>query len=137
MQVPRLRRPSISLIVGGLAASMLLVAPAGPAPAAAPVAAAPADRATVVFEPLDIVLLGDSYSAGNGATNDAGQPDTYGPEDCYRSRVNWAEKYAAAVRAKGITVNLANHACSGGKAPDIIEPRVLDTASDSTPTPAG
>lgn len=115
----------------------MLVAPAGAAPAASPIIGSAEARPTVVFEPLNIVLLGDSYSAGNGATNDAGQPETYGPTDCFRSRFNWAEKYAAAVRAKGITVTLDNHACSGGKAPDVLEPRAMDTASDSTATPSG
>ena len=130
VHVPRLRRTSVSLLSGVLAAGLVLLAPAAPA---APVAAAAAPSA----EPLDIVLLGDSYSAGNGATNDAGEPDTYGPANCFRSKVNWAEKYAAALRAQGRTVTLANHACSGGRAGDMIKPRVLDTASDSTPTPEG
>ena len=128
MQVFRFRRTSASMLAGGLAAGLLLLAPAAPGSATAP----PAEAST---EPLDIVLLGDSYSAGNGATDDAGQAQTYGPTDCYRSRVNWTEKYAAALRAEGRTVTVENHACSGGKAPDVILPRVMDTASDSTPTP--
>ena len=127
MLVPRFRRTSASLLAGGLAAGLLLLAPAAPA------ATAP----EVSYEPLNIVLLGDSYSAGNGATNDAGQAETYGPTNCYRSRVNWTEKYAVLMRTEGRTVTVENHACSGGKAPDVISPRVMDTASDSTPTPAG
>ncbi|WP_323791095.1 hypothetical protein [Nocardioides sp.] len=131
MQVTRFRQFFVSTLAGGVAASAMLLAPA------APVAASPGSSAksTVVFEPLDIVLLGDSYSAGNGATNEAGQAETYGPTNCYRSKVNWAEKYAVAIRAKGIEVNLANHACSGGKAADIVTPRVMDVASDNTSTP--
>ncbi len=133
MQVPRFRRASASLLAGGLAAGLLLLAPAAPVAAVAAVAPSTAPST----EPLDIVLLGDSYSAGNGATNDAGQAETYGPTNCYRSRVNWAERYATALREQGYTVNLANHACSGGRAPDVISPRVMDSASKSTPTPAG
>lgn len=130
MQVYRLRRTSASLLAGGLAAGLLLLAPAAPVAATAP-------ATEVSSEPLNIVLLGDSYSAGNGATDDAGEEQTYGPVNCYRSRVNWTEKYAAALRAEGRTVTVENHACSGGKAPDFILPRAMDTASASTPTPAG
>ncbi len=137
MPVPRLRRSSVSLVAGGLAAGLLLVAPAAPSPAAEAARSASSSAPTVVFEPLDIVLLGDSYSAGNGATNDAGEAETYGPTNCYRSKVNWAEKYAAAIREVGIEVNLANHACSGGRAANIYSPREMDVASDDTPTPAG
>ena len=37
--------------------------------------------------PLNVVQIGDSYSAGNGAGN------YYGPKDCFRSSSNWAERY--------------------------------------------
>ena len=135
MQVPIVRRAAVPMLAASLCAGLVLLGPAAPgATTSAP--AAPAPVAPTV-QPLDIVLLGDSYSAGNGATNDAGQPETYGPAGCFRSRVNWAEKYAAALRAQGRTVNLANHACSGGRAGDMISPRAMDTASDSTPTPEG
>ena len=46
---------------------------------------------------LDVLVLGDSYAAGNGATDDQGVEQTYGPDGCRRSRVNWGEKYAAAL----------------------------------------
>ncbi len=130
MQVPNVRRAAVPLLAASLSAGLVLLGPAAPG-ATTPPAAAPSSQ------PLDIVLLGDSYSAGNGATNEAGQPETYGPANCFRSRVNWAEKYAAVLRAQGRTVNLVNHACSGGKAGDMISPRAMDTASDSTPTPEG
>lgn len=39
--------------------------------------------------PLKVVLLGDSYSAGNGARDASGDPDVYGPRGCNRSRSNW------------------------------------------------
>ena len=129
MQVPQLRRAAASLLAGGLATGLMLLAPASPVAAKGP--------AFPTIEPLNIVLLGDSYSAGNGATNDAGQPETYGPENCYRSRVNWTEKYAAALRNQGRTVTVENHACSGGRAADIVKPRAMGTASDSTPAPDG
>ena len=113
-------------LTAGVVVSGLLVAPTSVAAAAA---AAPA--------PLDILVLGDSYSAGNGATDDSGAEQTYGPEGCRRSRVNWSEKYAAALRAGGQPVNLVNHACSGGVTADFTAPRVMDTVSQAEPTPTG
>ena len=130
MQVPQFRRTTASLLAGGVAAGLMLLAPASPVAASAP-------GAVEGGEPLNIVLLGDSYSAGNGATNEAGQPETYGPENCFRSRVNWTEKYAGALRTQGRIVTVENRACSGGRAADIVKPRAMDTASDSTPTPEG
>jgi lysophospholipase L1-like esterase len=111
-----------SVLVSGL-----LVAPT-------PVAAS---AATGGGDPIDILVLGDSYSAGNGATDDQGVEQTYGPDGCRRSRVNWSEKYAAALRASGHSVRLVNHACSGGVTADITSPRVMDTASKVEATPAG
>ncbi|MCI0425242.1 MAG: GDSL-type esterase/lipase family protein, partial [Actinobacteria bacterium] len=56
---------------------------------------------------IEIVLLGDSYSAGNGARN-------YVPgNDCYRSASNWAERFANTLRDGGHEVDLFNWACSG------------------------
>ena len=60
---------------------------------------------------LDVVLLGDSYSAGNGA-------GTYFPtfEDCHRSYENWASRYADLLRDDGLQVSfdeVDNAACSG------------------------
>jgi len=66
--------------------------------------------------PLRVVLLGDSYSAGNGAE------DYWGPSGCYRSGRNWAEKYLDTVRATR-SVTFVNRACSGG---------VLDNLSNRT-----
>ncbi|MCW2848299.1 MAG: hypothetical protein JWR90_2273 [Marmoricola sp.] len=102
------------------------------APATDSAVAATSSRA-----PLDILVLGDSYSAGNGATDDSGAVQTYGPDGCRRSRVNWSEKYAAALRASGQPVRLVNHACSGGVTADITSPRVMDTASKVETAPAG
>ena len=123
----RLVRLALTLTTSALVAGLLVVPTAGAASAAA------AARA-----PIDILVLGDSYSAGNGATDDNGAEQTYGPDGCRRSRVNWSEKYAAALRAKGQPVNLVNHACSGGVTADFTSPRVMDTASNKVEaTPAG
>src|SRR3712207_6484476 len=97
--------PVGAALVTALLATGLAAAPSG-------ATAAPADHhkpGARAQQPLDVLVLGDSYSAGNGATDDQGNAQTYGPEDCYRSRVNWGEKYAARLRATGQPVNLVNH----------------------------
>jgi lysophospholipase L1-like esterase len=82
---------------------------------------------------LDVLVVGDSYSAGNGATG-----TTYGPAGCYRNTTHWSERYATGLRAQGYSVRLANHACSGGRTPDVHTPRPMDTQSGRTkPAPAG
>ena len=123
----RLNRLALTLAASTLLTG-LLVAPASVAASAAAVGGG---------DPIDILVLGDSYSAGNGATDDQGAEQTYGPDGCRRSRVNWSEKYAAALRAGGQPVRLVNHACSGGVAADITSPRVMDTANKVEATPAG
>lgn len=102
-----------------------------------PLGTVTADAAPAADEVLDILVLGDSYSAGNGATDDRGAAQTYGPAGCLRSKVNWGEKYAAALRAGGQRVRLVNHACSGGVTADVTSPRKMDTASRAEPTPSG
>ena len=113
----------------------LLVAPA-PTTAAATSSTATA-AASAADDTLDILVLGDSYSAGNGAADDQGAAQLYGPEGCFRSRANWGERYAAALRAQGRSVRLENRACSGGVTADVSSPRQMDTASKVEPTPAG
>lgn len=66
-----------------------------------------ASAATGGRDPIDILVVGDSFSAGNGATDDQGVEQTYGPDGCRRSRVNWSEKYAAALRVGGQPVRLS------------------------------
>ena len=61
-----LRRAAVPLLAASLSAGLVLLGPAAPGATTA------APRRLPSAEPLDIVLLGDSYSAGNGATNDAG-----------------------------------------------------------------
>ncbi len=119
-------RLALTLGAGALLSGLLLVPSSGTAQTAAA-----ADDA------IDILVLGDSYSAGNGATDEAGAPQTYGPDGCRRSRVNWGEKYAAALRSSGQAVRLVNHACSGGVTADVTSPRQMDTQRKVMATPAG
>ncbi|MEO5652786.1 MAG: hypothetical protein ABIN79_08265 [Marmoricola sp.] len=122
----RLARLALTLAASAMVTG-LLVAPSAVA----------ASAAVNGGDPIDILVLGDSYSAGNGATDDQGVEQTYGPDGCRRSRVNWSEKYAAALRAGGQPVRLVNHACSGGVTADITSPRVMDTARKVEATPEG
>lgn len=67
------------------------------------------------YEQLNIILLGDSYSAGNGAGNYIDN------NDCYRSSANWASNYVKYLNSKKVPVNFQNIACSGAKTIDIYE----------------
>lgn len=82
------------------------------AAATAMAAAAPANAKT-----LDLVILGDSYSSGNGA-------GSYTDLVCGRSSRVWGQLYAQTLRDRGMTVNVRNNACGGaitvgGVVPDL------------------
>ncbi|MDO4785206.1 MAG: VWA domain-containing protein, partial [Propionibacteriaceae bacterium] len=68
---------------------------------------------------LNIVQLGDSYSAGNGAG------DYYGPGQCLRSSSNWGSHFTAWANSLGVSATYDNRACSGGVTVDILSPREL------------
>jgi lysophospholipase L1-like esterase len=72
---------------------------------------------------LKVVVIGDSYTAGNGAGW------YYGPQGCYRSAAGWAEQYAAGLRSAGFGVSLVNRACSGAETADVVSERVMDSAN--------
>lgn len=76
-------------------------------------------------EPYQIVLLGDSYISGNGATDENGNRSYYGPEGCYRSHDTWGERYAEMLAVSGIAVETTNNACSGASVADIYSPRSM------------
>lgn len=84
-------------------------------------------HAFAVPRPIKIVVLGDSYAAGNGAGS------YQGPKDCFRSGTGWVEQYANGLRAAGYQVTLVNRACSGARTQDIIHDRVMSSASYSIP----
>lgn len=121
-----MNRHATGLVTAVATTLATLAVVAGPATAADP--ALPG-----AGQSLDVLVVGDSYAAGNGATG-----TTYGPTGCYRNTGHWSEKYAAGLRAQGYTVDLANHACSGGRTPDVHTPRPMDTEADrTTPAPEG
>ena len=79
-------------------------------------------------KPLKVVLLGDSYSAGNGAG------DYYGPKDCYRSTTNWAERYLNMIRDE-YNVTFVNRACSGGVIANLTNRRRMDSETVTVNVP--
>ncbi|MDR1294573.1 MAG: Ig-like domain-containing protein [Bifidobacteriaceae bacterium] len=102
---------SIALVSGSMS-------PGSPSQAAAFTASnAPTAPAQVV----KFVQLGDSYSAGNGATG------YYGAAGCYRSHNGWGSQYSAYLRDAGYAVDFTTVACSGGVLDDILNPNVMET----------
>ncbi len=89
-------------------------------------AAAPQAEAQAALEPLKVVLLGNSYAAGNGARDDDNKRNYEGPKDCYRSPTNWASQYVEWLGTQGFAVTFVNRACSGGVIADYTRPREMD-----------
>jgi hypothetical protein len=65
-------------------------------------------------------LMGDSYTAGNGARKYFNATDNYGPKGCYRSNSNWGSKYSDILRSLGYNITLINRACSGAVSNDLL-----------------
>ena len=74
-------------------------------------------RPSLSGKKLHAVLLGDSYSAGNGAGN------YYGPDECYRSGNNWAHIYLNSLVDRGISLTFNNRACGGAVTSNILSDR--------------
>lgn len=90
--------------------------------------AGPAEGQVGLHGPLKVVLIGDSYSAGNGAGS------YYGPRGCYRSRTNWAERYVAELR-RDHAVTFVNRACSGAVTIDLLTERSMDSSTETVVVP--
>ena len=73
-----------------------------------------------------MTLLGDSYSAGNGA----GDYDTADP-GAYRSRNNWANHYRDWVEREGVHAPLTFLAHSGNVIQDVLDKQVEELPSNS------
>ncbi len=76
-------------------------------------------------QPLTVLLMGDSYTAGNGARDDAGNAAYYGPERCMRSTGTWGEQYARIMEGQGYAVTLLNRACSAASTGAMINDRSM------------
>ncbi len=82
----------------------------------------PARAAEAPVTPIKVVLIGDSYAAGNGSRTVTGDRSYYGPEGCLRSSTNWTEKYVAWLRTQNYAVTLINRACSGATTEQLLSP---------------
>lgn len=84
----------------------------------APVDAAVAPAVMAVKAPANILVMGDSYSAGNGAGSYV--PGT--PKNCYRSSKNYAQVFAATIQKAPYNqpATVTNVACSGAVTADVI-----------------
>ena len=86
-------------------------------------------------KPLSVVLMGDSYTAGNGARA-AGDPSYYGPDRCMRSTNTWGEQYARILDSNGYAVTLMNRACSAATSQAVLHAKNMkDSRVISYPQP--
>lgn len=83
------------------------------------VTAADSALATEGRTPINVVLLGDSYSAGNGA-------GYYETGECLRSTQNWASRYIEYLRSEGYDPTFINRACSGAVTDDVINQQEVE-----------
>ena len=67
------------------------------------------DRASAATsrQPIKIVVVGDSYSSGNGAGSYTAL------RGCFRSTNNWVYRYANLLKTNGFVPTVINRACSG------------------------
>ncbi len=87
-------------------------------------------------QPLTVLLMGDSYTAGNGARDDAGAPAYYGPDGCMRSTQTWGEQYTRILESDGYAFTLLNRACSAASTDAILNDHYMkDTRVISYPQP--
>lgn len=89
---------------------------------AAPVAAPATPDART---PITILLMGDSYTAGNGARTPNGDRSYYGPPKCMRSHDTWGEQYADFLTSQGYAVTMLNRACSAATTENMLNHRYL------------
>jgi len=75
---------------------------------------------------VSITLIGDSYTAGNGAGSYAG------PIGAYRSGNNWGITYAAWLNAQGVHATVANVAASGSATTQVLSDQInqIDPETD-------
>lgn len=97
----------------------------------------PATAAAIGATPLKVVLIGESYAAGNGARDADNKRNYTGPKGCYRSPTNWAAQYGAWLDSQGYQVTLVNRACSAATTHHYMERRRMDERVVVSPAPAG
>lgn len=79
----------------------------------------------VMNRKISIVLLGDSYSSGNGAGN------YYGIKDAYRSSDSWAHKYISWLNSNGVKTTFTNLSFSGSTTNGVIKEQIQNVPSST------
>lgn len=128
----------VSAVVAALIVTSGWSAPSNPPVAYAETASdAPgAASASQDLTPLTVVLMGDSYTSGNGARTPDGEAAYFGPDKCLQSTATWGEQYADALAGQGYAVTLLNRACSAASTDAVLHDRYLkDTAVIDFPEP--
>lgn len=74
---------------------------------------------------INIVLLGDSYTSGNGAGK------YYGPPLSYRSMQNWGHNYSNWLNDKGVHATVHNYAWSGNVTKDVLNNQIAKVSPDT------
>ncbi|WP_216452653.1 PKD domain-containing protein [Arcanobacterium phocae] len=74
---------------------------------------------------LTLTLIGDSYTAGNGAGL------YYGPTEAYRSMRNWGHVYADQLNAAGVHTTVHNLAESGQVTKGVLDKQISQVPVDS------
>ena len=64
---------------------------------------------------ISVALIGDSYTAGNGAGS------YNGPRGTYQSSKNWGNIYASWLKTQGVKATLTNLSVSGSKTKDLMD----------------
>lgn len=90
--------------------------------------AAPANAVTPISgETLNVTLIGDSYSAGNGAGSY--EPGTEGTS--YRSTINWARNYVSWLNDNDIYTTFTNVAHSGHTTQNVLDTQIANVPEHS------
>ncbi len=115
----------VALIAAGAFAGVWTATSAQAATSDATASSLVALGATQEPQPLTVLLMGDSYTAGNGARA-GGDPAYYGPDRCMRSTGTWGEQYARILDSTGYAVTLMNRACSASTADAMLHARNMN-----------
>lgn len=82
--------------------------------------------APTIQKSLSVALIGDSYTAGNGAGSH------YGPWGSYQSKNNWGHRYVAWLNSRGIkTTLIKNLAYSGKTTIEVLNNQIKDIPNDT------
>lgn len=82
--------------------------------------------APTVQKTLSVALIGDSFTAGNGAGSH------YGPKGSYQSKNNWGHRYVAWLNSRGVKTTLVkNLAFSGNTADDVRQEQIENIPKDT------